>query len=84
MHIVRRAAYQGHAIPATAGRARGPFDPDVLAQPVMEIFEPEPEFPYGATAQNSMQGVPLFRCRVCGGVETEETIEMHACPVSDG
>jgi len=84
VHVVRRAAYQGHAVPATAGYPRGPFDADVLAQPVMEVFEPEPEFPYGATAQNDMQGVPLYRCRVCNGLETEETLDQHQCPVSDG
>ena len=84
MRVVRRAAYQGHAVPATAGYPRGPFDAEVLARPVVEDPEPETDYPYGATAQNDMAGVPLFRCRVCGGVETEETLDLHACPVSDG
>lgn len=81
MHIVRRAAYQGHAIPSKAGYSRGPFNPEVLAEPVIEHSpEPPQEMPYGATAQNGYRGVPLFRCRLCGGVETEDSLDTHYCP----
>jgi hypothetical protein len=87
VHIVRKAAFQGHAVPATAGYARGPFNPEVLATPVVviDVEAGEPEFPYGATAQNDYKGVPLMRCTWCGGVEPEENVGQHVCQdVGDG
>jgi hypothetical protein len=80
VHIVRRAAYQGHAVPATAGYARNPFDPAVIAPPVIVLPEPEPEAPYGATAQNNYAGEPLFRCTLCDEIVPESLLDEHRCP----
>ena len=85
MRVVRRAAFQGHAIPTTAGYARGPFNPEVLAPPVIVHDDPVEEMPYGATAQNDYRGVPLMRCTYCQSVVPEDLTASHVCPApADG
>lgn len=83
MRIIRTPAYQGHAVPRTAGRANGPFNPDVLAEPKIVVQEPEAE-PYNANAQNGFLGETLYRCQYCGEVVPESEIDMHYCEVDDG
>ena len=83
MRVIRTPAYQGHAVPKTAGHARGPFNPEILADPVIVVDEPEPE-PYGATAQNDYRGLKLYRCTYCGDTVTEEEIDAHYCEAGDG
>lgn len=86
MRVIRKAAYQGHAVPATAGYPRGPFNPEILAQPVIVFDDNDPDdvFPPGATAQNGYRGVQMFRCRDCGAIVREEDVESHRCEVDDG
>ena len=78
MRVVRRPAFQGHAVPATAGYARNPFDPQIMAQPQIIHEEPEPE-PLSATAQNDYRGLKLYRCTYCGDTVTEEEVDAHFC-----
>lgn len=33
----------------------------------------------GATAQNGMQGVPLFSCDTCGDIVAESEMAAHVC-----
>lgn len=79
MHLIRTPAYQGHAIPKTAGHARGPFNPDVLAEPVIVMDEGEPRAPYNATAQNDYLGERLYRCHFCNEIVPESEIDTHIC-----
>ena len=83
MRIIRTPAYQGHAVPQRAGYAKGPFNPDVLAEPVIIVTDGEPE-PYNATAQNDMRGEPLYRCQLCEGIVPESGIDAHQCGGDDG
>lgn len=82
MRIIRTPAYQGHAVPATAGYAKGPFNPEILADPVIVIDEPAPE-PYNANAQNGMRGERLFRCQYCTEIIPESEIDAHYCEVEE-
>lgn len=80
MRIIRTPAVQGHAIPSKAGYPVGPFNPEVLAQSVIVDDEhTEENFPYGATVQNGMHGVTLYRCTYCGGTVTEDEVDIHVC-----
>jgi hypothetical protein len=76
MRIIHKQAVQAHAVPKQVIEARGPFrkyEPEVVA------LVPEPEFPYGANAQNGMRGVRLYQCNVCGDVVREEMVPFHVC-----
>jgi hypothetical protein len=79
VRVIRRPAFQGHAIPTTAGYPRGPFDADVLAPPVIVHEDPVDDMPVGATAQNGYRGVDLFDCTLCGAVVTEDGKAGHRC-----
>jgi len=84
MRITRKAAYQGHAIPSKAGYSLGPFNPEVLAEPVITFDEGAPEPPYGATAQNGYREVQMYKCRACQAVVREDELDMHTCEAVDG
>lgn len=87
MKVVRRQAYQGHAVPATAGYPKGPFSPEVLAPPVIDytpLVDDQDFFPVGATAQNNFRGTPRYQCRLCGDVLDGDQLSTHACEVNDG
>ena len=86
MRVIRRAAVQGHAVPATASYPKGPFPAEVLAPPVVTHDDTDPDvlYPPGATAQNNYQGVRMFRCKLCGELVTEEQIASHQCEDVDG
>lgn len=83
MRVIRTPAYQGHAVPKTAGRAKGPFNPEILADPVIVVDEPPVE-PYNANAQNGYRGEKLFQCQYCGEVIPEPEIDAHYCEDDDG
>lgn len=86
MRVIRRPAYQGHAVPETAGRPKGPFPSEVLAPPVITYDDNDPDdiYPPGATAQNNYQGVILYKCRACAATVTEEQMDAHRCQVDNG
>lgn len=78
MHIIRTPAYQGHAVPQTAGRARGPFNPEVLAEPVV-VVEPRRPEAFNATAQNNYRGERIFQCTYCTLLIPESRLDEHYC-----
>lgn len=78
MRVIRRPAYQGHALPTTVGYPRNPFDPAVVATPRVVHQDQDPE-PYGATAQNGYLGLALYRCSFCGETVTEDEVDAHSC-----
>lgn len=86
MRVIRRPAFQGHAIPATAGPARGPFPSEILAPPSVTYEDSDPDniYPPGATAQNNYRGMTLYRCRVCDATLTEDDLDAHSCESADG
>lgn len=86
MRVIRRPAFQGHAVPETAGRPQGPFPSEVLAPPVITYDDSDPDniYPPGATAQNNYRGVTMYRCRDCSATLTEDQLEDHACEVDHG
>ena len=81
MRTIRIDAEQGHAIPTRAYEARGPFAP-VIPQVVDLDHDPD-WFPPGATAQNDMQGKPVYECRVCEELLFEEELDAHVCEGDD-
>jgi hypothetical protein len=77
MRTIRIDAEQGHDIPTRAYEARGPFAPVI---PKVGEIEYDPDwFPPGATAQNNMQGRPVFECRTCQAILFEEELDGHVC-----
>lgn len=86
MHIIRKQAFQGHAVPATGGYSRQPFPPEVMAPPIIVIDDNDPDllYPPGATAQNNYAASPLFKCRQCAATMTEEETRWHECGDDDG
>lgn len=86
MRVIRKPAFQGHAIPSQAGYARNPFDPEVTAQPVVVVDDNDPDvlYPPGATAQNNYRGIQMYRCRECGAMVSEDDLDNHVCEDFDG
>lgn len=86
MHVIRRQAYQGHAVPATGGYPRGPFPPEVMASSVIIEDDNDPDvlYPPGATAQNDYTPTRMFRCNYCGASVAEHDTEHHACEEPHG
>lgn len=81
MRVIRKPAYQGHAVPQTAMSPRGPFPTEVMASPVVTHDEnPNDDLlPPGATAQNNYQGQRYVRCTLCEAVILEEDAPTHVC-----
>lgn len=83
MRVVRRPAIQGHAIPATAHRAFGPFSEEILRPQPIESIEEEQIDPR-ANAQNNYQPPRLMQCRRCREVLDETETKNHLCGGSHG
>lgn len=78
MRVVRKAAYQGHAIPRRAGYAKGPFNDEILAKPAVVLTEEAPQ-PFNANAQNDFQGERILQCSACMGLVPESLTDEHVC-----
>jgi hypothetical protein len=86
MSVIRYVdCFQGHPVPKTAHRPKGPFPAELYAQP--EIIN-DYEKPYsddgsnfnpGSTAQNNFQGWRWLRCYECNGRVREDETEDHEC-----
>ena len=74
MPIVRKFAVQGHAVPSVAHSPRGPFPPEVLAQPQMEM-----EDYYSDSLHEGLDDYRLFRCRRCEDTLLEAELDIHEC-----
>jgi hypothetical protein len=77
MGVIHIDAEQGHAVPKSVIQPRGPFG---AYSPTMDPNQEDPpEFPYGATAQNNMQGVQWFVCNACRAHVPGNRLEQHIC-----
>ena len=79
--IQRIETKQGHPVPKSAGPAKGPFPPELYAQPeVITEYPPEIEdVPVGGTAQNNFRPPKVFKCRDCDELVLEYNISNHIC-----
>ncbi len=73
VHVIRKAAKQGHAIPSHAYNPVGPFNPELLAHapikyPDQTPWDDEPD---------------LFLCRACEAVLREDQLDGHTCDEED-
>jgi hypothetical protein len=50
----------------------------VIPQVVDLDYDPD-WFPPGATAQNNMEGTPVYECRTCGELLYEDELDGHVC-----
>ena len=74
MPLVRKFAVQGHAVPSVAHSPRGPFPPEVLAGPQMEV-----EDYHSDSLHPGLDDVRFFKCRDCEEVLLETELNEHEC-----
>lgn len=74
MPFIRKFAVQGHAIPSVAHSPRGPFPPEVLAEPEM-AFDPT----YSDSLHVGLDDVRFFKCRDCDEIMLGEDLDDHIC-----
>jgi len=74
MTIIRKFAIQGHAVPSVAHSPRGPFPPEVLAQPKMEHVDQHSD-----SLHVALDDVRFFRCRDCEEILLEAELTNHDC-----
>lgn len=81
MKIERIVTKQVHYVPPSATRPKGPFPPEVLAEPKVSYeYEREgEEIPVEGTAQNLFKETKWFRCNLCDMLVSESQIEIHIC-----
>jgi hypothetical protein len=86
MHVIRTVAtYQGHPVPTTVTRPRGPFPPELFRDPEV-IYDYEQayaedgsDFEPGSTAQNNFEAPVWLRCYDCHARVREDETEYHEC-----
>ena len=74
MPIIRKFAIQGHEIPAISHSPRGPFPPEVLAQPRMSH-----EDAHADSLHVGLDDVRFFKCKTCDEVLLQDELEEHEC-----
>ena len=74
MPIIRKFAMQGHAVPSVVHSPRGPFPPEVLAQPQMAE-----EHYHSDSLHEGLDNVRFFKCRACEEVLLETELNNHDC-----
>lgn len=84
MKVTRVQVRQGHPVPQTAYRAKGPFPQDIYAVVISHDTVPQsdnggPELPIGSTAQNGWKEVPLMICSLCNAQVPANATESHSC-----
>jgi len=72
--LVRKFAIQGHAVPNGYTLPRGPFPPEVLAQPKVRY-----EYEHSDSLHEALDDVRMFRCRDCGNILYEAELDNHDC-----
>lgn len=77
MKIIRKFAVQGHAVPLQVHSPRGPFPPEVLAEPEMEM-----PLEHSDSLHVGLDDVRFFKCRDCGEVLLETETDNHDCEES--
>ena len=79
MPVIRKFARQGHAVPSSVHSPRGPFPPEVLAQPQMAHDE------YHADSLHvGLDDLRFFKCRACEEVLLETELDNHDCEEING
>ena len=85
MKIEKIVTKQGHPVPSTVTRPRGPFPPELLAEPKI-IYDYErqadnggEELPVEGTPQNNYKETRWFRCNLCEILVSENQLETHIC-----
>lgn len=79
MAVIRKFAVQGHAVPLQAHSPRGPFPPEVLAEPQMAY-----EDYHSDSLHVGLDDVRFFRCRDCEEVLLEAELTNHDCEETHG
>ena len=74
MKLIRKFAIQGHYVLVSAHRPVGPFPPEVLEKPMMEVSNEHSD-----SLHESLDTVRLFRCRDCDVVLNREQLNYHTC-----
>lgn len=74
MPIIRKFAVQGHPVPSAVHSPRGPFPPEVLAQPQMDMGEHHSD-----SLHVGLDDVRFFKCRACEEVLLEAELNNHDC-----
>lgn len=85
MRVERIATKQIHPVPNKVHQPRGPFPPEVLAEPkIVWDYQRQPEdggddVPVEGTAQNNFKATKWFRCNDCSTLVSEAQLETHTC-----
>jgi hypothetical protein len=83
MRIETIVTKQGHPVPNKVTQPRGPFPPELLAQPkVVYEYDRQDDLqgvPIEGTAQNDFKPTRWFKCNDCLTVISEAQIEVHTC-----
>jgi hypothetical protein len=74
MPLIRKFAVQGHAVPSVVHSPRGPFPPEVLAQPEMTVDEYHSD-----SLHVGLDDVRFFKCKDCEEVLLENELDTHEC-----
>ena len=74
MPLIRKFAIQGHAIPSVAHSPRGPFPPEVLAQPRMGHNDQHSD-----SLHSGLDNTRFFKCKDCHTVLETHELEDHDC-----
>lgn len=74
MPVIRKFAIQGHAIPKSSYRPHGPFPPEILAPNKVSY-----EYEHSDSLHEALDDVRMFRCRDCGDILDEYSLEEHEC-----
>mgnify|MGYP003339921732 FL=1 len=74
MPIIRKFAIQGHAVPSQVHSPRGPFPPEVLAQPEVDMEDYDSD-----SLHPGLDNTRFFRCRACEEVLIETELINHDC-----
>lgn len=74
MKVIRKFAIQGHDVPLTSHAPRGPFPPEVLAQPKMQVTEDHSD-----SLHSGLDEVKFFKCRDCQDILLGSELDDHEC-----
>lgn len=74
MAIIRKFAVQGHRVPAYSHAPRGPFPPEVLAQPRVNS-----DNEHGDSLHVGLDDIRFFRCKECMTILESNELEDHDC-----
>lgn len=86
MNVIRTIqTFQGHPVPSQVTRPKGPFPPELFADPEIVVdYDPAysedgMDFELGATAQNNFKPPRWLRCYDCHERVREDETELHSC-----